>query len=112
MPVGFKDLSDLHIASVECAQPEVFHKVLEAAMWRADREHDLSSSSSNSLGVDGDDHHRTPLGMAVMMKQMEVVEILHHHLNPLAKAVVMKKNLRRRPGSPRAPKKRKSSEPS
>jgi hypothetical protein len=51
MPGGFKDLSDLHIASVECAQPEVFHKVLEAAMWRADREHDLSSSSSNSLDV-------------------------------------------------------------
>jgi hypothetical protein len=54
MPEGFKDLSELHIASVEGAQPEMFHKVLEAAMWRADREHDLSSSS-NSLGVGGDD---------------------------------------------------------
>ena len=55
MPGGFKDLSELHIASVESAQPEMFHKVLEAAMWRADREHELSSSSSNSLEVDGDD---------------------------------------------------------
>jgi RecA-family ATPase len=55
MPVGFKDLSELHIAAVESDQPEIFHKVLEAAMWRADREHALSSSSSNSLGVDGDD---------------------------------------------------------
>src|ERR687898_1440283 len=55
MPGGFKDLSELHIASVESGQPEMFHKVLDAAMWRADREHDLSSSSSNSLGVDGDD---------------------------------------------------------
>src|SRR3712207_1673610 len=55
MPGGFKDLSELHIASVESGQPEMFHKVLEAAMWKADREHDLSSSSSNFLGVDGDD---------------------------------------------------------
>jgi RecA-family ATPase len=55
MPVGFKDLSELHIAAVESAQPKMFHKVLEAAMWRADREHDLSSSSSNSLGVGGGD---------------------------------------------------------
>src|SRR5215211_5368720 len=55
MPVGFKDLSELHIAALESAQPEMFHKVIEAAMWRADREHELSSSSSNSLGVDGDD---------------------------------------------------------
>ena len=53
MPGGFKDLSELHIASVESAQPGMFHKVLEVAMWRA--EHDLSSSSSDSLGVDGDD---------------------------------------------------------
>jgi len=49
MPGGFKDLSELHIAAVESGQPEMFHKVLEAAMWRADREHELSSSSSNSL---------------------------------------------------------------
>src|SRR5215208_889136 len=54
MPVGFKDLSELHIAAVESDQPEMFHKVLEVAMWRADREHELPSSSSNSLGVDGD----------------------------------------------------------
>src|SRR5215211_2123962 len=54
MPAGFKDLSELHIASIESAQPEMFHKVIEAAMWSADREHNLSSSSSNSLGVDGD----------------------------------------------------------
>src|SRR5215218_7189080 len=61
MPEGFKDLSELHIAAVESGQPEIFHKVLEAAMWRADREHNLSSSSSNSLGVDGDDEEsRTP----------------------------------------------------
>src|SRR5829696_1521852 len=60
MPGGFKDLSELHIASVESAQPEMFHKVLEAAMWRADREHDLSSSS-NSLGVDGDDEESRTL---------------------------------------------------
>jgi DNA polymerase-1 len=61
MPVDFKDLSELHIAAVESDQPEIFHKVLEAAMWRADREHELSSSSSNSLGVDGDDEEsRTP----------------------------------------------------
>src|SRR5215212_7788957 len=53
MPEGFKDLSELHNAAVESAQPEMFHKVLEVAMWRA--EHDLSSSSSNSLGVHGDD---------------------------------------------------------
>ena len=50
MLVGFKDLSELHTAAVESDQPEMFHKVLETAMWRADREHDLSSSSSNSLG--------------------------------------------------------------
>jgi hypothetical protein len=55
MPVRFKDLSKLHNASVESAQPEMFHKVLEVAMWRADMEHELSSSSPNSLGVDGDD---------------------------------------------------------
>jgi DNA polymerase-1 len=55
MPGGFKDLSELYIASVESGQPEMFHKVLEAAMWRTDREHALSSSSSNPLGVDGDD---------------------------------------------------------
>jgi hypothetical protein len=55
MPGGFKDLSELHIASVESARPEMFHKVLEVAMWRADREHTLSSSSSNPLGVGGDD---------------------------------------------------------
>src|SRR5215208_6156634 len=61
MPGGFKDLSELHIASVESAQPEMFHKVLEAAMWRADREHELSSSSSNSLGVDGDDEESRTL---------------------------------------------------
>jgi hypothetical protein len=59
MPVGFKDLSELHIAAVESDQPEMFHKVLEAAMWRA--EHDLSSSSSNSLGVDGDDEESRTL---------------------------------------------------
>src|SRR5829696_4273389 len=61
MPGGFKDLSELHIAAVESAQPEVFHKVLEAAMWRADREHDLSSSSSKSLGVSGDDEESRTL---------------------------------------------------
>src|SRR5215208_6962063 len=61
MPGGFKDLSELHIASVESGQPEMFHKVLEAAMWRADREHELSSSSSNSLGVDGDDEESRTL---------------------------------------------------
>ena len=59
MPAGFKDLSELHIASIESAQPEMFHKVIEAAMWRA--EHDLSSSSSNSLGVDGDDEESRTL---------------------------------------------------
>src|SRR5215203_5245108 len=61
MPAGFKDLSELHIASIESAQPEMFHKVIEAAMWRADREHNLSSSSSNSLGVDGDDEESRTL---------------------------------------------------
>src|SRR5215216_4836104 len=61
MPVGFKDLSELHIAAVESDQPEMFHKVLEAAVWRADREHDLSSSSSNPLGVDGDDEESRTL---------------------------------------------------
>jgi DNA polymerase I len=61
MPEGFKDLSELHIASVESGQPEMFRKVLEAAMWRADREHELSSSSSNSLGVDGDDEESRTL---------------------------------------------------
>ena len=61
MPVGFKDLSELHIASVESVQPEMFHKVIEAAMWRADREHEFSSSSSNSLGVDGDDEQSRTL---------------------------------------------------
>src|ERR671910_2637557 len=61
MPGGFKDLSELHITSVESGQPEMFQKVLEAAMWRADREHDLSSSSSNSLGVDGDDEESRTL---------------------------------------------------
>jgi DNA polymerase-1 len=61
MPAGFKDLSELHIASVESAQPEMFHKVIEAAMWRADREHELSSSSPNSLGVDGDDEESRTL---------------------------------------------------
>jgi AAA domain len=39
MPGGFKDLSELHNASVESGQPEMFHKVLEAAMWKAEREH-------------------------------------------------------------------------
>src|SRR5215204_1821775 len=61
MPVGFKDLSELHIAAVESDQPEMFYKVLEAAMWRADREYELSSSSSNSLGVDGDDEESRTL---------------------------------------------------
>src|SRR5215208_4894955 len=55
MPVGFKDLSELHIAAVESDQPEMFHKVIEAAMWRADREHQLSSSSSNTPRDGGDD---------------------------------------------------------
>src|SRR5215218_4764845 len=59
MPESFKDLSELHIAAVESGQPEMFHKVLEAAMWRA--EHDLSSSSSNPLGVDGDDEESRTL---------------------------------------------------
>ena len=40
MPGGFKDLSELHIASVEDGRPEMFRKVLEAAMWRAEREHE------------------------------------------------------------------------
>jgi RecA-family ATPase len=61
MPVGFKDLSELHIAAVESDQPEMFHKVIEAAMRRADREHQLSSSSSNFLGVDGDDEESRTL---------------------------------------------------
>jgi DNA polymerase I-like protein with 3'-5' exonuclease and polymerase domains/KaiC/GvpD/RAD55 family RecA-like ATPase len=61
MPGGFKDLSELHIASVESGQPEMFHKVLEVAMWRADREYELSSSSSTSLGVDGDDEEARTL---------------------------------------------------
>jgi DNA polymerase-1 len=61
MPEGLKDLSELHIAAVESGQPEMFHKVLEAAMWGADREHDLSSSSSNSLGVEGDDEESRTL---------------------------------------------------
>src|SRR5215217_5374482 len=61
MPGGFKDLSELHIASVESGQLEMFHKVLDVAMWRADREHDLSSSSSNPLGVDGDDEESRTL---------------------------------------------------
>jgi hypothetical protein len=59
MPGGFKDLSALHIASVESGQPEMFHKVLEVAMWRA--EHEISSSSSNSLGGDGDDEESRTL---------------------------------------------------
>src|SRR5215212_8790800 len=59
MPRGFKDLSELHIAAVESAQPEMFDKVLEVAMWRA--EHELSSSSSNPLGVDGDDEESRTL---------------------------------------------------
>jgi RecA-family ATPase len=59
MPGGFKDLSELHNASVESGQPEMFHKVLEVAMWRA--EHDLSSSSSNSIGVGGDDEESRTL---------------------------------------------------
>jgi hypothetical protein len=46
--------------------------------------------------------------MAVMMKQMKVVQILHHHLNLVGKVAMMKQNLRR-PRSPRAPQKRKSS---
>src|SRR5215203_5324982 len=61
MPEGFKDLSELHIASIESGQPEMFHKVLEAAMWRAEREHEFSSSSSNSLGVGGDDEESRAL---------------------------------------------------
>src|SRR5215204_505847 len=61
MPGGFKDLSELHNASVKSAQPEMFHKVLEVAMWRAEREHALSSSSSNSLGVGGDDEESRTL---------------------------------------------------
>jgi DNA polymerase I len=61
MPGGFKDLSELHIAAVESSQPEMFHKVLEAAMWKADREHNLSSSSPHSLGVDGDDEESRTL---------------------------------------------------
>jgi KaiC/GvpD/RAD55 family RecA-like ATPase len=61
MPGGFKDLSELHIASVESAQPQMFHKVLEVAMWRADRAHELSSSSSNPLGVGGDDEESRTL---------------------------------------------------
>src|SRR5215204_7075435 len=60
MPEGFKDLSELHIAAVQSGQPEMFHKVLEAAMWKADRGHDLASSS-NSLGVDGDDEESRTL---------------------------------------------------
>jgi DNA polymerase I len=59
MPGGFKDLSELHIAALESGQPEMFHKVLEVAMWRA--EHELSSSSSNSLRVDGDDEESRTL---------------------------------------------------
>jgi hypothetical protein len=61
MPGGFKDLSELHLASVESAQPEMFHKVLEVAMWRVDRAHELSSSSSNPLGVGGDDEESRTL---------------------------------------------------
>src|SRR5215218_249602 len=61
MPGGFKDLSELHIAAVESGQPEMFHKVLETAMWGADREYELSSSLSNSLGVDGDDEESRAL---------------------------------------------------
>jgi hypothetical protein len=67
----------------------------------------IRSRLSSSLSS----YHRTPLVRVVMMKQMKVVELLHHHLNPLVKVVMMKKNLRR-PKSPRAPKKRKSSGPS
>jgi DNA polymerase-1 len=59
MPGGFKDLSELHVAAVESGQPEMFHKVLEVAMWRA--EHERSSSSSNSLGVEGDDEESRTL---------------------------------------------------
>jgi RecA-family ATPase len=61
MPGGFKDLSALHIAAVESGQPEMFDKVLEAAMWRADREHNLSTSSSKTLGMDGDDEESRTL---------------------------------------------------
>jgi RecA-family ATPase len=59
MPGGFKDLSELHVASVESGQPEMFYKVLEVAMWRAEQQ--LSSSSSNFLGVDGDDEESRTL---------------------------------------------------
>src|SRR5215217_7430187 len=59
MPGGFKDLSELHIAAVESAQPQMFHKVLEVAMWRAEQE--LSSSSSKSLWVGGDDEESRTL---------------------------------------------------
>src|SRR5215218_6862366 len=62
MPGGFKDLSELHSASVESGKPEMLNKVLEVAMWRADREHELSSSSSsNSLRGDGDDEESRTL---------------------------------------------------
>jgi RecA-family ATPase len=37
----------------------MFHKVLEVAMWRAEQQ--LSSSSSNFLGVDGDDEESRTL---------------------------------------------------
>src|SRR5215207_1270740 len=46
MPGGFKDLSELHNASLESDQPEMFHKLLEAAMWKAEREHERLDRSA------------------------------------------------------------------
>jgi DNA polymerase-1 len=47
---GFKDLSELHIAAEDSGQPDMFNKVLEAAIWQAEQKHHLFKPDPKGMG--------------------------------------------------------------
>jgi hypothetical protein len=50
---GFKDLSELHILATESDQPDMFDKVLDAAIWQAEHNH-LFKSDTQGIGSESD----------------------------------------------------------
>jgi DNA polymerase-1 len=59
---GFKDLSELHIASVEAGQPEMFDKVLDAALWSAKEAKQRSSTFIPLVKMNVDERSLKALG--------------------------------------------------
>src|SRR3712207_4957193 len=61
MSTLFKDFSNLHLLAEESGQPEMFDKILDTLMWKADREYERGVSSSPDTPSSFDDEKGPPL---------------------------------------------------